>query len=75
MIIGSSKCGKIRYNRRMLSYWKIIKLIVGSGKCGKKTVTIVVLQFIGNVSGWLLKAANKERNRYNLRIPELLEIN
>ena len=41
----------------------------------KKIVTIVVLQFIGNVSGWLLKAANKERNRYNLRIPELLEIN
>ena len=31
----SSKCGKIRYNRRMLSYWKIIKLIVGSGKCRK----------------------------------------
>ena len=41
----------------------------------EKIVTIVVLQFIGKVWSWLLKAANIEKNSYNCRIAELLEIN
>ena len=41
----------------------------------EKFVTIVVLQFIGKVWSWLLKAANIEKNSYNCRIAELLEIN
>ena len=44
----SSKCGKIRYNCRMLSYWKLIKLIVGSGKCGKKSLQSWNCRVIGN---------------------------
>ena len=41
----------------------------------EKFVTIVVLQSIGKVLSWLLKAANMEKNRYNFRIAELFEIN
>ena len=41
----------------------------------EKFVTIVVLQFIGKVWSWLLKVANREKNRYNCRIAELFEIN
>ena len=41
----------------------------------EKNVTIVVLQFIGKVWGLLLKGAKMEKNRYNRRIAELLEIN
>ena len=40
-----------------------------------KVVTIVVLQFIGKVWSWLLKAANIEKNSYNCRMAKLLEIN
>ena len=41
----------------------------------EKIVTIVVLQFIGKIWGLLLKGAKMEKNRYNRRIAELLEIN
>ena len=35
LIIGRSKCGKIRYNRSIAIHWKSMELVIESSKRGK----------------------------------------